>query len=133
VLGDGAALSVEARAEIEAALEIKAIAILDVHVTDIVVVTVTVATTVTLADASDPAAVTDAVEQALIDYLDPMTWAYGSTVWRNELIALIDQVPGVDRVVTVSITGANSAGDYPLPTASTLPRGTAASITVSVG
>ncbi len=133
VLGDGAALSVAARAEIEAALEIKAIAILDVHVTDIVVVTVTVATTVTLADASDPAAVTDAVEQALIDYLDPMTWAYGSTVWRNELIALIDQVPGVDRVVTVSITGANSAGDYPLPTASTLPRGTAASITVSVG
>jgi len=132
VLGDGAALSVAARGEIEAALEAKAIAILDVHVTDIVVVTVTTATTITLADASDPAAVTDAVKQALIGYLNPMTWAYGTTIWRNELISLIDQVPGVDRVVTVTITGANGAGDYPLPTASTLPQGTATSITVSV-
>lgn len=133
VLGDGAALSVAARTEIEEALETKAIAILEVHVTDVAVITVTVAATVTLADASDPAAVTDAVEQALIAYLDPMTWAYGTTLYRNELISLIDQVPGVDRVITVSITGANAAGDYPLPTASTLPRGTASSITVSVG
>jgi phage-related baseplate assembly protein len=106
---------------------------LDVHVTDIAIVTVTVSAVVTLSDASDPGSVTDAVRQAIISYLDPMTWAYGTTIWRNELIALVDGVGGVDRVVSVTITGANGAGDYPLPTASTLPRATAASVTVSIG
>lgn len=133
VLGSGAALSTAAKAEIELALEAKAVGILDVHVTDIAVVTVTVAAVITLGDATDPAAVTDAVEQAIIAYLDPMTWAYGTTVYRNELISLVDQVPGVDRVVSVTITGANGNGDYPLPTASTLPDATAASVSVSVG
>ncbi len=132
VLGASAALSTQAKEEIELFLEAKAIGMLDVHVTDIVVQTVTVSATVTLGDSSDPGGVTDAVEQAIIGYIDPMTWAYGTTIWRNELISLIDQVPGVDRVVTVTITGANGSGDYPLPTASTLPSATAASVTVSV-
>lgn len=132
VLGASAALSAAVRTEIELALEAKAIGMLDVHVTDIVVLTVTVAATVTLSDASDPVAVSDAVEQAIIAYLDPMTWAYGSTIWHNELISLIDRVPGVDRVVTVTVTGANTAGDYLLPTASTLPKATATSVTITL-
>lgn len=132
VLGAGAALSTQAKEEIELFLEAKAIGMLDVHVTDIVVQTVTISATITLGDSSDPGAVTDAVEQAIISYVDPMTWAYGTTIWRNELISLVDQVPGVDRVVSVTITGANGSGDYPLPTASTLPQATAASVSVSV-
>jgi uncharacterized phage protein gp47/JayE len=133
VLGDGgAALSSAAKALIEADLEAQAVAVLDVHVTDVAVVTVTLTATITTIDATAPQAVADAVEQAIIGYIDPTTWAYGTTIWRNELISLIDQVDGVDRVVAVTITGANGSGDYPLPSASTVPRATAASVTVTL-
>ena len=133
VLGvGGAALSALAKAAIEDALEAEAAAVLDVHVTDIAVVTITLSVTVTLADATAPQSIADAVEAAIIAYLDPTTWAYGTTIWRNELISLVDQVEGVDRVVSITITGANGSGDYPLPTASTVPTATAASVTVTI-
>lgn len=133
VLGDGgASLSTLAKADIEDALEAQGHAMLDVHVTDIAIQTATIAVTVTLSDSTDPQGVADAVEQAIIAYVDPMTWSYGTTIYRNELISLVDRVPGVDRVVTVTITGQNGSGDLPLATASTVPRATAASVTVTI-
>ena len=42
------------------------------------------------------------IVDALDTYLSPDTWEWGGTVYRNELIALIDQVAGVDRVVSLT-------------------------------
>lgn len=133
VLGDGGGpLSTQAKAELQADLQDSSHAALVVHVTDVAMATVTVSVAVRLSDATDPAAVTAAVRQAIIAYLNPLTWDSGTTVRRNELIALVDRVAGVDYVSTVTITGANGAGDLVLATASTVPTATAASVTVSV-
>lgn len=133
VLGDGgAALSAAAKLEIEQALEDQAIAILNVHVVDITVTTVTLSVTVHLSDASDPAGTSAAVKNAIIAYIDPLTWEYGTVVRRNEIVSLVDQVPGVDYVQSVTITGGNGNGDFVLPTASAVPDATAASVTVSL-
>lgn len=132
VLGVGGALSTQAKADLQADLQEDTHAALTVHVTDVATATVTVSVAVRLSDATDPVAVTTAVRQAIIGYLNPLTWDSGTTVRRNELIALVDGVPGVDYVQTVTLTGANGAGDLVLATASTVPTATSASVTVSV-
>jgi uncharacterized phage protein gp47/JayE len=131
VLGDGgAALSSAAKLEIEEALSAAALALLQVHVVDITITTVVMSIQIHLSDASDPDATTQAVKDAVAAYLDPLTWEYGTTVRRNEIISLVDQVPGVDYVGTVTITGANGNGDLVLTSASAVPD--AGTITVSI-
>lgn len=78
--------------------------------------TIKVSTTVTALEGFDPAAVAAAVEAALANYLSPGTWglplATGddprawrnvTTVRRNELIALVDRVAGVDYVSALTL------------------------------
>lgn len=131
VLGvGGAALSSAMKLEIQAALQEQSLALLQVHVTDIAVVTVNMTIQIHLSDASDPTATSDNIKAAINDYLDPLVWTYNAKVRRNEIISLVDSVPGVDWVGTVTITGADANGDYVLPTASTVPD--AGTITVTV-
>jgi Baseplate J-like protein len=133
VLGDGGALlSTGAKTEVQADLQEDSHSALTVHVTDVAISTVTLSVAVHLSDSTDPTAVTTAVRQAIIAYLNPLTWDGGTTVRRNELIALVDRVSGVDYVSSVTITGANGAGDLVLATASTVPTATVGSLTVSV-
>ncbi len=133
VLGDGGAvLSAPTKLEIEQSLEDQAIAVLDVHVVDITITLVTMTVQIHLSDSSDPAGVSQAVKDAITGYVDPLTWSYGGTLRRNEIIALVDQVLGVDYVGTVTITGANGNGDYVLPSASAVPDATTASVTVTI-
>lgn len=131
VLGEGgAALSTQAKADLQADLEAEAIALLQVHVVDITITPVTMTVQVHLTDSSDPSATTAAVQEAIDNYIDPLTWSYGTKVRRNEIISLVDQVFGVDWVGTVTITGADGNGDFVLPAASAVPNlGTA---TVSI-
>lgn len=108
----GALLTAPIRTAIENALEVQALAGLDVHVIDATVNVVTVAAVV-VQRAGFLTAVADSVA-ALDLYLDPDAWTFGGTVYRNELIALLDRVPSVERVVSVTLTGANGAGDLVL-------------------
>lgn len=96
---DGAPLSPAAKATLEAELIAKASADLTVHVVDPTVTAVAVTATVHVAAGNDPAIVQAAVENAIADYLDPRRWLWDGVVRRNELIALIESVPGVDYLL----------------------------------
>lgn len=131
VLGDGGApLSPESKDAIEQDLEARAVAVLDVHVTDVTITNVNFATEVHLFDGYDEAITTQAVEDAIIAYVDPLTWSWGGIIRHNELVSLIDRVDGVDYVVSVTIAG-SPTDDYVITGAATLPKaGTVAATAV---
>ncbi len=90
---------------LETKLEAAALAALDVHIADPTITTVDVDVTVTR-DGTRTAAQVQADTLAALDaLLTPASWPFGSTVYRNELIALVDRVAGVDRVVTLTLNG----------------------------
>jgi uncharacterized phage protein gp47/JayE len=121
VLGEnGAPLSTEAKDAIREDLEARAVAVLVVHVIDIALVTVALTASVHIADGFDSATVLDGIEDALKAYVDPMSWAWGAIIRRNEIISLVDRVDGVDYVIDVSIGGA--PGDYTLTGVAQLPK-----------
>lgn len=130
VLGpNGTTLSAPAKATLQAAMQAQAIGILQVSVIDATIVTVPVATKVVPVQGADFPTVQTAVQDAINTYLDPLSWSFGATIYLNEMISLIDQVAGVDRVVNVTING--SAADYAITGIAALPD--AGTITVTQG
>jgi hypothetical protein len=113
-------------AEIEDALEEAALANLDVHVEPPTVTAVDVTATVVRLTGHDPVTVAEDVETALAAYLDPGAWEWGAVVRRNELIALMDAVTGVDYVDTIT----TPAADVPLAGVGPLAELGAVAITV---
>lgn len=113
----GTALTDEVRADLEASLEAKAHAALIIHTTDATVTDVDVTATVVLNPGANPATVTAAVEATLEDYLNPDVWPFAGTVYRNELIALIDGVVGVARVDTLTAPASDVTLDGVAPLA----------------
>lgn len=129
VLGDGgAALSTSAKDSIRTDMENRAVAVLVVHVIDVTVTTVNLTADVHLLPGFDATATKNAIVSALQKYVDPLTWAWGGTIRRNEVISLVDQVAGVDYVINVTIAG--GTGDYTLTGAATLPK--AGTVTATV-
>lgn len=114
---DGNVLSAPTKAEIETELEARAVAMLDVHLVDIVKDPVDVTAEIHLLDGADATSVSDAVEEMLVAYLDPLTWDWGAIVRLNELIALIDRIDGVDYVDSVLINGVAANLDLSAPQA----------------
>lgn len=107
----GAALDPGDVADLDADLEAKSMANLAVHVAGPTVTNVAVtAEVIRLAGYLD-AEVEANVGAALQAYLDPDTWEWGRDVYRNELISVIDQVEGVDRVVSVTAPAADVVVD----------------------
>lgn len=130
VLGPGGTtLSSGAKSTLQAAMQAQAIAILIVSVVDATIVTVPVATKVVPISGADFSVVTTSVQQAINAYLDPLSWTFGATIYLNEMISLIDQVPGVDRVVNVTLNSV--AADYAITGVAALPD--AGTITVTQG
>lgn len=130
VLGEnGTALSVPAKAAIETILEDSAIAVLDVHVVDIVLVNVPFVTQVHKLPGFTDVAVQDAVEDAIRAYIDPLNWQWGAVIRLNEMIALIDRAAGVDYVITVTINGV--AGNYTLTNPASLPKASTVTVTLA--
>lgn len=121
----GVALAAPDAAALLADLTAKAHAGLAIHVIAPTITTVPVTATIRVRPAYDPAAVEQAVEDALAAYLNPDTWEWSATVYRNELISLIDQVPGVERVVSI----AAPAGDVPLAGVAPLAQAGALAVT----
>lgn len=130
VLGaDGTLLSAPAKAAIEAGMEERAVATLDVHVIDATIDPVDVAVTVTVLDGYEPDLVEDAVTSALGAYLNPLAWRSGDTVRLYEVVSLVDRVEGVDHVLTALINGV--AADVALSSAAALPDADVLTVTVS--
>jgi hypothetical protein len=121
VLGEnGAALSTEAKDEIRTDMENRAVAVLDVHVVDVTLVTVPLTAQVHLLAGFDSTTTLAAVHDALVSYVDPLTWTWGGKIRRNEIISLSDRVDGVDYVIDVTINGV--AGDYTISGPAVLPK-----------
>ena len=120
VLGpDGAALAVAVRDELAAAMDAQAVANLAVHVINPTVTPVNVTADLHLLPgwaAADVTAIADAVVR---DHLSPLQWSWSGVVRRNELIALLAGVPGVDYVAALTAPAAdvNLPGAAPLASA----------------
>lgn len=129
VLGDGgAALSAPQKAAILADLEERAVAILVIHVIDVTVVTVPLAVTVHLFSGFDSVITTDAIKDAIANYVDPLTWQWGGVIRLNEIISLVDRVDGVDYVTAATINAV--AGNYTITGAASLPKSGVVTVTV---
>lgn len=109
VYGDGAPLSSPQKAAIEADFETKALANLDIHVIDPTITAVNINVTVVKVASYEDATVEANITARLAEYLDPANWEWGGTVYRNELIAIIDQVEGVARVTTITTPASDFA------------------------
>ena len=70
--------------------------------------------------------VVDAVEEALGEFLDPMTWPWTDKVRKNEIISIITNVPGVDYLDTLTTPSA----DVTLPGVANLAKAGTLNITV---
>lgn len=107
-------------------LDTNALGNLAVHIIDPQINDVDVTVSVTIKTGYTQAAVITAIQDALTNYLSPLTWGWGTTVYRNELIALVDNVPGVDRVVSLTVP----ASDLALTGVAPLARADALSVSV---
>ena len=102
VYGDGAPLSSGQKTTLRDSLEQRALANLIIHVIDPTITTVNVTASVAVEATADEATVLQAVEDRIAEYLSPTTWPWAGTVRRNELISVIDQVPGVSYVDSIT-------------------------------
>lgn len=124
---DNAALTAGDKAALLASLDAKAYGPLIVHVVDPTVTAQNVTVDVKILPGSVAATVQAAVVAALRGYLSPNTWAWASTVRRNELIALVSGVAGVDYVTALTVP----AADVVLPGAAPLANAGVLTVTTS--
>lgn len=108
--------------ELEAAMEARSAAMLDVHVVHPAITDVDVTVEVVRLPGYAEADVDADVEAAIRAYVNPDSWPWAATVRRNELIALVDGVEGVDYVVSLTLPAADVAltGIGPLARAGTV-------------
>lgn len=112
--GTGLPLAEESRQELYDWLADQMLASLVVHVIPPTYTDLDLTLTVEAAPGFLYADVQAGVEAALRDWMDPLNWAWWSTVTPYDLVSAIDDVPGVARVVTVP-EETTLAGPAPLP------------------
>lgn len=120
--GPSAPLSASEKDILRSAIDARKQVNLTVSLIDATVQNVDVTVSVRYLAGYSEADITNAVNDALEDYLNPDTWMWGNTVRRNELIQLISNVEGVDYVETLT-TPANDvvlSDRFDLPNAGTL-------------
>lgn len=114
VYGNGAPLTSGEKIALDTSLSQRANSNLIVHVIDPTIVTVNVTASIAIQPEFTATEVIDAVTTTLQEYLSPTLWSWSGTVRRNEIISIIDQVPGVSYVNAVTtpasdiVIGANS-------------------------
>lgn len=123
---DGAELTGPQLTAVDNALEAQALASLSIHVINATVTAVPVEAQVTIRPGYNEAQVLEAAADAVRAWLDPNAWEWSDTVRENELIALLDNVAGVDYVEWVLLDG------DPVDFALTGPANLAAAGTVDV-
>ena len=135
VYGAGGTISAGGKTAIQVALDDRAQANLSVSVVDPTITSVAVTVDVIRKAGYTDAQVKANITTALDAYLNPQTWgaelalgsAWPATVYRNELISIIDQAEGVSRVVSLAAPAADVAltGIAPLPSRGVLTMTTA--------
>jgi uncharacterized phage protein gp47/JayE len=101
VYGDNANLTTEQKAELLAEIEALSVANLVVHIADPVIESIDVTATVKVAATYSSSAVLAAVSAQLAEFLSPDSWQWAGTVRINDLVSIIDQVPGVEYVNSI--------------------------------
>jgi hypothetical protein len=109
VYGDGGMLTADAKEIIRATFDLQAQANLAVHVVDPTITTVDVTASLVAKPGFATSDVQAAAVAALNAYLSPEQWPWSATVYRNELIALLDGVDGVERVASITTPAADLA------------------------
>jgi hypothetical protein len=119
---DGAAVSSPTKQAVDTYLQSLREVNFAVHVIDPTYTAVNVTATLKAKAGFDTAAVDAAATAAVQEYLSPANWSWSSTVRYNELISLLDQVEGVDYVVSLTTPSADVTltGVANLTTASTV-------------
>lgn len=122
VYGDGANLSAGQKSDLQTLLDSAALANLVVHIVDPTINTQAVTASVQALPGYDGATVDAAIGAALEAYLDPMQWGWGTTIRLFELTTVINNVEGVDYIISMTTPNANVAltGNAPLADAGTL-------------
>jgi uncharacterized phage protein gp47/JayE len=123
----GLPLSTPDLLDIQTTIQAKAAAMLLVHVVNATLDTINVVATIRTAAGYLPATVAASVVAAVRDYVNPITWVAGGVLRHNEFVSVIDQVPGVDYVATVTLN--TSSGDITASTPKALPQ--AGTVTVT--
>lgn len=113
--------------DLQAQAQAKAAAMLAVHVINATLDTITVVASIRTAAGYVAATVAASVVAAVRNYINPLTWTAGAPLRHNEFISIIDQVPGVDYVVTVTLNG--GSGDVAASVPKALPQ--AGTVTVT--
>ena len=108
----GASLTAGAKTAIDAEVSEKAVAGLNILIKDANIVSVPISVSFKVATGYDSGEVKDAVELALDQYIHPDYWLWADKIYYNEVVSLIDKVPGVDRVVSLSIDGGGAGADF---------------------
>ncbi|MCU1588787.1 MAG: hypothetical protein JWP11_43 [Frankiales bacterium] len=103
----GAALSAPEKTALQATLAAEALVNLGVHIANSTITTVAVTADLKRTPTAVAADVITAAQAALTAFLNPDTWPYGRVVYRNDLISLLDQVPGVDVPLTLTAPAAD--------------------------
>lgn len=108
-------LTAPQKTTIETNLEAKAVAMLDVHVIDPTVTAVNVVATVKAKGGFVTNDVKTAIEAAINAWLDPTVWPWSSTIRLFDVVALIENVAGVDFIVAGTLTVGGAGTDFALP------------------
>jgi hypothetical protein len=95
---NGASLGVETTAAIVDDLTERAVAGLVIEIVPPQIVPLTVDVVVTVQPSYAATMVVNSVTTALEQHLTPNYWSWGDAIYYNELVSLIDAVPGVARV-----------------------------------
>lgn len=107
VYGAGGVLSAADKDSLATLMDSQAQANLAVHVIDPTITLVDVTATLVALPGYSATQVHDAAVAALDAYLSPAQWPWTGSVYRFELVALLDSVEGVDRVSDLSIPAAD--------------------------
>lgn len=116
----GAALSGPVEAEVLAALVAAGTAEIDVTVGTPVVTSVPITVTLTLLPGHASATVIAAVEAAITEYVDVLTWPWGEALRVSRLQAACEVVTGVDAATVVAPAADVEPDPYDLLTAGTI-------------
>jgi hypothetical protein len=96
--------------DIEETITNKSIGGLTLRVDNAKLANIAVAVSYTLRAGNLASTVSLAVKAAVESYISANNWEWGQTIYRNEVIALVDRVAGVERVVSVNITDVDGEG-----------------------
>lgn len=110
----GASLSAEDKGDIADAVRERTIAGLNVYITDVILVYITVVVDIKVQDGYSSLDVKSAVDDYLTGYLSPQEYPFTNRIRKNQLIASVSQIEGVDYVdsLSLAVTSDSGTGDY---------------------